>query len=472
MFLGLDIGTTRLKITLTGPDGEIVLHDSEEVQPDFGPRGEVEIDPRRWIEGLERLLKRHDLEGVRAIGLSGQMHTLVLLDREWLPVRKAIVWADSRGLEEVKDLQDRSKEILNRCGSIPSSAFTLVKLLYLLHEEPEALKRSRRFCLSKDFVGGWLTGNYDTDFTDASATLMLDLKKGDWASDLLRDLGLPDIFPEIHGSLEIRGYLKREVALSLGLKPGIPVIYGAGDQEAAAFGVGVLRPDRVMFSISTGSQILVPVEEPIIDERIHNFRHVEGFHVMGAVQNAGLSLNWALKVFNFEDFEDLTRHALESEIGSNGVRFFPYITPERTPVMSHDVRGGVVNLRSGNTRSDLARAILEGVAMCVYDAWNYVEKILNLKRPRVIMLGGVSKNPVIKETLVSLLDGDLEFIDERVDPSSLGASLMAGRVMGLFEDLGGVVRRFVSETVSASPKDDLLSLYHEFLSERRRTIGV
>ncbi len=471
MFLGVDIGTTRLKITVVDGDGNIVMSDSEEVLPDFGSNGEVEIDPNRWITGLRSLLKRHDLKNVESIGLSGQMHTLVLIDKTGRPVRKAMVWADSRGAEEIEHLN--RLEILKRCGSLPSSAFTLLKILYLMRNETDVIERSWRFCLSKDFIGGWFTGNYDTEATDASATLMFDLEKGDWAWNIMRDLKVPErLFPEVHRSLDTRGYLKKDVAQELGLKPGIPVVYGAGDQESAAFGVGVLNPGDVMFSISTGSQIVIPVERPIIDDRIHNFRHVLGYHIMGAVQNAGLAVEWAMKILGFPDFDDMTEWAMKSPPGSNGVVFLPYITPERTPIMKHDVVGGFLDLRSGNTRADMARSVFEGVTFCVYDAWRYVEKLLKLENPEITVLGGVSKNPVVKETLSSLMRARMKFFRDDIDPSSYGASLMAGWNSGRFHDVKSIVERFISDSVEVREDERTIRLYERFVNRRSEIIGV
>ncbi|HEW90980.1 MAG TPA: hypothetical protein ENF81_00320 [Thermotogaceae bacterium] len=474
MYLGIDIGTTRLKMNVVDTTGKILIEDSEKLVPSFGRNGEAEIDPLKWINGIKKLLKKYDLKSIEAIGLSGQMHTLILLDRDFQPVRRAILWADARGYEEVEFLSSSySESILRHCGSLPSNAFTLIKLMYLLKNEPQSIRNTYKFCLSKDFVGGWLTGNFNTDFTDASATLMLDIQKREWYWSLLEDLNIPkEIFPEIHGSLEIRGYLRENVANYLGLRAGIPVVYGAGDQEAAAFGVGVTRPKDVMFSISTGSQIVVPVAEMIIDSRIHNFRHVEGLHIMGAVQNAGLALEWAVERFGFKDMDELTNEAFKSPVGANGVVFLPYITPERTPVMKENITCGIFGLKSGNSRADMARAILEGITFCVYDAWKCVEEVLSLDDPEVVILGGVSKNPIIIDTLLNLMNANIKLLDENFDPSSFGAALMAGKVNEAFKNFNEIVGKRIVKTRVAHKKDEYFEKYENFLKVRKHILDV
>ena len=474
MYLGIDIGTTRLKINILNDEGKLVIEDSEKISPYFGPNGEAEIDPFRWIDGIKNLLKKYDLKDVKAIGLSGQMHSLILIDEKGNPIRKAILWADSRGHEEVEYLEAKYSDIiLKHCGSLPSNAFTLVKLLYLSKTEPQSIEKAYKFCLSKDFVGGWLTGNYDTDLTDASATLMLDVQKGEWFWDLIEELKIPKrIFPNIHKSLEVRGYLKKEVADVLNLKPDIPVVYGAGDQEAAAFGVQVIKPESVMFSISTGSQIVVPVQSMITDRRIHNFRHIEGFHIMGAVQNAGLAIEWAINTFGFKDADELTQLALKSPVGSNGVMFLPYITPERTPIMKKDTFSGIVNLRSGNNRNNAARSILEGVAFCVYDAWRCVQEILFLEEPEITMLGGVSKNPIVRDSLLNLMNAKIKFLSENLDPSSFGAAVMAGKIEGKFDKIEDIIEKMVVETANARQKNEYLEKYEHFLNVRKKLLNV
>lgn len=474
MYLGIDVGTTRLKINILDDKGKLLIEDSEKILPHFGPNGEVEVEPLRWIDGIKSLFKKYDLKDVKAIGLSGQMHSLVLIDEKGNPIRKAVLWADSRGNEEVEYLENTySDVILKHCGSLPSNAFTLIKLLHLLKNDTQCIKKAYKFCLSKDFIGGWLTGNYDTDLTDASATLMLDIQKGDWFWDLIEELKIPRrIFPDVHRSLEIRGYLRKEAADVLNLKPGIPVVYGAGDQESAAFGVQVIKPGSVMFSISTGSQIVVPVESMIPDRRIHNFRHIEGFHIMGAVQNAGLAIEWAINTFGFKDVNELTQLGLNSPNGSNGVVFLPYITPERTPIMKKDTVGGIVNLRSGNKRNDIARSILEGIAFCVYDAWKYVEEILLLEKPEITMLGGVSKNLIVKDMLLNLMNARIKFLDESIDPSSFGAAIMAGKIDGKFNDIENIVEKMIVETVDARQKSDYMEKYKHFLNVRKKFLNT
>lgn len=474
MLLGIDIGTNRVKEVLLDEDGNIIQKVATNVMPKFGKDGEVEIDPNLWIKTVVSLSNRLDLSQVEGIGISGQMHTLILIDGVGKPLRNAIEWADARGVEEERLLKERySEKILMKCGSVPSRSFTLVKLLYILNNSKGVSRNGCRLCLSKDFIGGWLTGNFETDRTDASATLMYDITKNDWYRELLYELHIPTfILPEVHNSLEIRGSLRKDVARILGMKEGIPVIYGAGDQEAAAFGVGVTSVGEVMLSLSTGGQIIVPVEKPIMNKAIHNFFHIQGFHIIGAVQNFGLALDWASKTFGFVSFENMTNYALRSNIGANGVVFLPYVTPERTPIMKSDVEGCLMNFKVGNTRSDVARAILEGVSFVLVDAWTTVKKLAGLSAPLIIVLGGVTKNPVIKEVVTSFLDGEVAFLKEDFDASCYGSALMAGKSLGIFEDTKEYWNRFVSDRERIYRSTIYNEPFGRFLEFRKTVLGV
>ncbi|MCD6239190.1 MAG: hypothetical protein J7K51_07730 [Thermotogae bacterium] len=473
MFLGIDIGTTRVKEILVDESGNIVEKKSREIRLEFGDNGEVEVDPGRWIRTIIDLSRNFDLSRVEGIGLSGQMHTLVLIDRQGKPLRKAIIWADARGKKEEDFLRENfSKDILTRCGSVPSRSFTFVKLLYVLKNE-NIDKDNCKLCLSKDFIGGWLTKNFDTERTDASATLMYDITEDHWYTDLMEELKVPEsILPDVHKSLEVRGYLGKDIAELLNMREGIPVVYGAGDQESAAFGVGVSDVDEVMLSLSTGGQIIVPVKKPIIDRSVHNFLHIHGFHIMGAIQNLGLVLNWANNVFGFKRFEDLTERALLSMPGANGVIFLPYITPERTPIMKSDVKGYLTDLRLCNTRSDIARAILEGVSFALVDAWKTVERLTKLSNPSVFVLGGVAKNPIIREIIFPFLSGNINLFNGEFDASCYGAALMAKGNLKILEDIKKYRNRFIIEKIRSFNNVTYAKPFERFLELRKKILNL
>lgn len=472
-FLGIDVGTTKLKLVVIDQKGDILQKKTANISRQLGRNGTVEIDPNLWIKAILGLSKKMTLSKIDAIGLSGQMHTLVLLDEKLMPIKNAIVWADSRGKEESEFLNKNfGSEILKRCGSIPTTSFTLIKLLYLVRHN-KLPKEVYKFCLPKDFVGGWLTGNFDTDRTDASATLMYDITKNRWCSSLVKKLGIKNIlFPDVHYSLEIRGYLKGEEADLLGMKHEIPVLYGAGDQEAAAYGSGITKPGEIMISLSTGGQIVTPVREPILDRRIHNFCYIKGFHIMGAVQNVGLALNWAVKAFGFKDFDEITFEALKSVPGANGVTFLPYIISERTPIMSSNVTSYIGNFKATNSRSDIARAILEGVSFVVIDALKALNNIVMFKSPFIVMLGGMSKNPVVREIILSFLEGNVSVFSNEFDGSCYGAALMAGEKLGAFGDIKEYSHRFINESFFESKNDKYVKYFERFLKFRKKILNI
>lgn len=473
-FLGIDIGTTKVKLLVVNQEGGISLKKTKNISLQFSENGVVEIEPSLWIKAIIDLSKEINLSDVKGIGLSGQMHTLVILDKQYIPIKNAIVWADSRGKEEEEFLDENfGNQLLERCGSIPTTSFTLTKLLYLLRHN-ELSQDVYKFCLPKDFVGGWLTGNFDTDRTDASATLMYDITKNNWYFELIRKLGIGEfLFPNVNYSLEIRGYLKKEAADLLGMKEGIPVLYGAGDQEAAAYGSGIVKPGEVMISLSTGGQIVIPVENPILDRRIHNFCHINGVHIMGAVQNVGLSLNWAVKALGFKNFDELTSEALKSLPGANGVIFLPYVVPERTPIMSSNVTSCLSNLKVLNNRSDIARAILEGVSFVVIDAWNALNNVITLDNPFIVILGGTSQNKIIKEVISSFLFGNINVFDDEFDSSCYGAALMAGEKLGAFDPKKNYSYKFIKESFFMNKDNgEYRKQFNRFLAIRKEILGI
>jgi xylulokinase len=434
MFLGLDLGTGSLKALLLGADGS-VLNETSVGYPVHAPhRGWAESDPEDWWRAAlhaTRAVTAHHTDPIRAIGLSAQMHSLVLSDAHAQPLRRAVLWADTRSAAQLELYRRLEPDLQRRLGNPVVTGMTGPSLLWLHQFEPDLYEVSRWCLQPKDWLRFRLTREVCTEPSDASATLLYDIENDDWAWEVVTRLGLrPELLPPIHPSSHIGGTLTREAANALGLQAGIPVALGAGDTAAAMLGSGLLGVNAVQLSVGSGAQIVAPRQalqtDPLL--RTHRFRTCTEapWYAMAAMQNAGLALEAVRRMLGLSWSE--AYEAAFSLPDSDGVRFLPYLSGERTPHNNPEARGAWVGLGIGHERAHLMRAAFEGVAFSIADGLEALGDV-GIRPTQLRLAGGGTLDARWRQLLADTLQCDLLAVDTN-SASARGAALLGMVALG------------------------------------------
>jgi xylulokinase len=444
--VGLDVGTTGVKAIALSPRGEVQAV-ATRGYPLSTPRpGWSEQDPEEWWRAAEAALA--DVSAGRAvagIGLSGQMHGLVVLDGAGRVIRPAILWNDQRTAAECAEIEERVglEQLIALTGNRALTGFTAPKLLWLRRNEPDAYARISRIVLPKDYVRLRLTGEWSIDASDASGTLLLDVEHRDWSADVLDALELRrEWLPPVLESPERAGSAEASDTGS----EGVPVAAGAGDQPAAAVGVGVDRPGAVSVVLGTSGVVLAALPGYAHDAqaRVHAFCHaVPGtWQAMGVMLSAAGSLEWFREALApFVPFDALVSEAEAWGPGAEGLVFLPYLSGERTPHADPDARGAFVGLTLRHDRGALVRAVLEGVAFGLRDSLDLIRE-LGVDAQAARASGGGARSRLWLEIVASALGVPLE-LTESEEGSAFGAALLGGVAAGVFADVGDAVARCV-----------------------------
>jgi xylulokinase len=402
--IGLDIGTSGLKAVAVDETGQVVA-DAEASYPLLTPRpGWSEQEPEAWWDATRQALREltGSLGGYRepvAVGLSGQMHGMVALDGSGGVVRPALLWNDQRTGEAVRSIEKAVPrgEMIERTGNPAITGFQLAKVVWLKHVEPASFARTRQVLFPKDFVGYRLTGELYAEPSDASGSNAFNLHARAWDADILQALDLdPRLWPQVVPSRSVVGRLLPEAAAELGLPAGLEVVAGAGDNAAAAYGMGLGRhaPELGSVSLGTSGVVFAPQSEPEADPhgRVHLFCHADGgFHLLGVTLSAAGSLRWFRDTFSpGRSFAELVELAADIEPGAGGVTFKPYLAGERTPHLDPALRGSFHGLSLASGMPDLVRAVLEGVAFSLRDALEVMKPLARIERALLIGGGGRS----------------------------------------------------------------------------------
>ena len=379
--IGIDVGTGGTRALLVDQAGKVCGSAVREHVPFQSPRpGWAEQDPDDWwqaaVHAIRALLRDTATppEEVVAVGLSGQMHGAVLLDKADRPLRPALIWCDQRTAAEAAWLTEHigADRLIALTSNPALTNFTLTKLLWVRAHEPAVWRDVVSFLLPKDYVRLRLTGERAMDVADASGTLLLDVAHRRWSSEMLAAVEMPSsILPTLYECQEIAGKLTAEAAALTGLLPGTPVVAGAGDQAAGALGMGIVRPGDVSATIGTSGVVFAATDQPLLDPRgrLHTFCHaIPGrWHVMGVTQAAGLSLRWFRDAFadvnDGEIYARLNESAATIPPGADGLLWAPYLMGERTPHLDPEARGALIGLTASHRSAHIVRAILEGVAL-------------------------------------------------------------------------------------------------------------
>ena len=458
--VGLDVGTTSLKAVAITAEGQVAGTASERYQLRIPKPGWAEQDPEAWWRAARRALARLGGAPV-AIGLTGQMHGLVCLDRRDRVVRPAILWNDQRTQAECEEIERRLglERLVGLTGNRALTGFTAPKLLWMRGHEPHVYRDVARICLPKDFVRLRLTGEHVTDVSDASGTLLFDVAARRWSNEIRDVLAVPgEWLPRALESHEVSGWTQTAGPLTA----GVPVAAGAGDQAAGALGVGVVEQGPLSVALGTSGVVFAALRRYVCDAqaRLHVFCHAvpDTWHAMGVMLSAAGSLNWLRDVLG-GPYERMLAEAEEWQPGCEGLLFAPYLSGERTPHADPKVRGAFCGLELRHDRGALCRAVLEGVAFGLRDSLELLRS-LGLD-PRVARAsGGGAHSGLWLKILASVLRMPLEQTAGS-DGAAFGAALLGGISAGVFADATDAVSRCVRVTGTIEPDEAWADRYDE-----------
>jgi xylulokinase len=436
-FLGIDIGTSSTKALLMAADTGDVLAVASAEYPIHNPQPDyAEQNPSDWwqatIQTVREVVSRTDAD-IAGIGLSGQMHGTVLLDNTQTPLHPAIIWADGRTAGTVQTMETLLplETSIPITGTRPAAGFTGITLVWLRQNQPQLLESAAHVLLPKDYVRLKLTGQLATDITDAAGTALFNVQRQQWSDEVIDAYQLPrDLFPQVLASYEVAGRLTSEAADALGLSAGVPVVAGCADQPAQAFGNGITRPGLASITIGSGGQVFMPLsneDDVQTDERLHVFCHATGdLYALGATLSAGLSLRWLRDIAasdTDEAFDVFSQAASDVAAGSEGLLFLPYLNGERTPHMNAQARGGFIGLRLAHTRGHLARAIMEGVAFSLRQAYEIC--LTTGADPQELVISGGGADSAVWRQILTDVTGEPLVKSLRDEQAALGAATLA-----------------------------------------------
>ncbi len=478
-------GTRALLIDQSGAVIASAIHDHE---PFASPKsGWAEQDPHNWWKACQgavrKLLRESGVPGseIACIGLSGQMHGAVLLDRNHEVLRPALIWCDQRTAAECRYLNDTigPQRIVELTSNPALTNFTLTKLLWVRTNEPSIWRRFQSFLLPKDYIRLCLTGVRAIDVADASGTLLLDVAHRRWSDAMLDAVGLsPDCLPALYESQDVVGQVTGSAANCTGLKAGTPVVAGAGDQAAGATGMGIVRPGDVSATIGTSGVVFAASDAPVTDPlgRLHTFCHaIPGrWHVMGVTQAAGLSLRWFRDNFGVspqgglqsEPYDQLSSEAAQVPPGAGGVLWAPYLMGERTPHLDPDARAALVGLAADHTRANVVRAILEGVAFSLKDSLT-IFKELGIPVRAIRVGGGGARSPVWRQIQADVYGQGVETVQAE-EGAAYGAALLAGVGVGVWPSVDAACDAVVRVAKRTTPNQDAVRVMLETYGHYRR----
>jgi len=467
LFLGLDISTTGAKALLINEKGDVVSSATAPLTVSTPYPLWSEQEPRDWWIGISKSIRKTlDQAGisgssVTAIGLTGQMHGLVLLDEQGEVLRPAILWNDQRTGAQCDEMRSRlgKAHLIQITGNDALTGFTAPKILWVQQNEPEIYARAQHILLPKDYIRYRLTSDYAMDKADGSGTILFNLKTRDWSAEVLTALDIPPKWlPPTFEGPAVTGYVSASAAAETGLVQGIPVVGGSGDQAAQAVGVGAVQPGIIALTLGTSGVVFATTESPLIESegRLHAFCHaVPGrWHFMGVMLSAAGSLQWYRDTLApGVSFDYLVDEAGDIKAGCDGLLFLPYLTGERTPYPDPLVRAAWVGLTVRHTRAHMTRAVLEGVAFGIKDSFRLILQAGLGSIEQVRISGGGAKSVLWRQIMADVLGVELVTVNT-TEGAAFGAALLAGVGAGAYENVPDACDATIQITGHTSPTQD------------------
>lgn len=474
-YIGVDLGTSAVKLLLMDAAGKIENTVSKEYPLYFPHPGWSEQSPEDWWkavkEGLTELTADNDKASIGGISFGGQMHGLVVLDENDEVIRPAILWNDGRTSKQTDYLNNviGKDKLSEYTANIAFAGFTAPKILWMKEEEPEKFAKIKKIMLPKDFIAYKLSGSFCTDVSDASGMLLMDVKNKCWSKEMTDICGIiEEQLPKIYESYDVIGTLKPEVAAELGLPETIKVAAGAGDNAAAAVGTGTVGDGCCNISVGTSGTIFISSENFNVDPHnaLHAFAHADGhYHLMGCMLSAASCNKWWMEdILGTKEFGK-EQEAIEKP-GENRVFFLPYLMGERSPHNDSDARGTFIGMTMDTTRADMTQAVFEGVAFAIRDSFE-VARSLGIKIDRTKICGGGAKSPLWKKIFANVLGIPVDLIKTEEGPG-YGGAILAAVACGEYASVKEAAEKLVEVVDTIEPDAELTAKYEERYQKFRK----
>lgn len=470
LYIGIDLGTSAVKLLLMDAQGQIKNMVSKEYPLEFPQPGWSQQAPEDWrkaiMEGIPELLTGFNGADVAGIGCGGQMHGLVILDENDNVIRPAILWNDGRTAKQVDYLNNVvGKDKLSKLtANIAFAGFTAPKILWVRENEPENFQKISKIMLPKDYVNYILTGVHSCDYSDASGMLLLDVEHKCWSREMLDICGVSENqMPKLFESFECIGTVKPEVAKALGLSETVKVAAGAGDNAAAAVGTGVVGEGGCNISLGTSGTVFISSKNFSVDSNnaLHAFAHADGgYHLMGCMLSAASCNKWLMdEIYQTSDYAAEQVPITDDKLGENHVYFLPYLMGERSPINDTNARGTFIGMTMDTTRADLTQAVLEGVAFAIRDSVE-VARSLGITINSSKICGGGAKSPLWKKMIANILNAELECLESEQGPG-MGGAMLAMVACGEYTSVQEVCDKFVHVASTVKPEPELVAKYEK-----------
>ena len=470
LYIGIDLGTSACKFLLMDEKGDIKNIVSKEYPLEFPHPGWSQQRPQDWmkavLEGVPELLQGFDGQQVAGIGAGGQMHGLVVLDKDDEVIRPAILWNDGRTFKEVDYLNETiGKDKLSAyTANIAFAGFTAPKLLWMKANEPDLFAKIDKIMLPKDYINYMLSGVHCTDVSDASGMLLFDVKNKCWSKEMMDIVGVKESqMAKIFESYEPVGKILPEMAAKLGISENCVIAAGAGDNAAAAVGTGTVGEGACNLSLGTSGTLFISSKTFGVDEQngLHSFAHADGYyHLMACMLSAASCNKWLMEdIFQTKDYAGEQAPITDDKLGKNHVFFLPYLMGERSPINDTNARGTFTGITMDTTRADLTQAVLEGVAFAIRDSLE-IARSQGIVVEKSKICGGGAKSPLWKKMFANILNVKLEILESEQGPG-LGGAMLAMVADGTYGSVQEVCDALVKVVDTVEPDPELVALYEE-----------
>ena len=482
ILLGIDYGTGGCKVTAIGADGSFAGEASVEYPTYHDHPGWSEQEPSDWWKALAESLKKLagkgvDLSKVAACALDGSTHNAVLLDAQFRPVRRTIMWTDQRATAECEALKAGwGEKIFSTCYQMPAPTWTLPQMMWLKANEPEALEKTEHVLFVKDYVRYLLTGEAATDYIEAQGTLMWAMPEttgttgtnGRWDAELVVLSGLRmSAMPTVIAPIDVAGHVTAKAAAATGLPEGLPVVCGSSDSAVEDYGAGAVEPGDLIIKLATAGNVNSMTAAAHPHPKTLTYSHIVPgmWYSVSATNAAALCMRWFRDTWGFENYGAIDAEATKSPVGANGVFFHPYLQGERCPYWDANLRASFAGVSISSTRGDFARALMEGVAFSLRDCYRTLEE-MRLPAKRIFLIGGGARSKLWSEIVANVFNRPVAV--PTPGDASFGACLLAGVGTGLFSDVKDAVAKCLRIDRTVSPDPSAAASYDRLFTCYRR----